>query len=61
MRPDLLPARVRFWTLGGLPYLLVYDAHRTPAQVLRVLHMARGLPLLLADWPGLSGEDPPTQ
>lgn len=49
LRPDLLPAPFRFWAVRGFPYLLVYDAGRLPAQVVRVLHMARDLPSLLGD------------
>ena len=49
LRPDLLPAPFRFWAVRGFPYLLVYDADRSPAQVVRVLHMARDLPSLLGD------------
>jgi plasmid stabilization system protein ParE len=48
-RPELLPAPFRFRAVRGFPYLLVYDVSRTPARVLRVLHMARDLPPLLAD------------
>lgn len=49
LRPDLLPAPFRFWAVRGFPYLLVYNASRSPAQVVRVLHMARDLPNLLGD------------
>ena len=49
LRPDLIPVPFRFWSVRGFPYLLVYDADRSPAQVVRVLHMARDLPNLLGD------------
>jgi plasmid stabilization system protein ParE len=49
MRPDLLPDRFRFWAVRGFPYLLVYDATRSPPQAVRVLHMARDLPAALTD------------
>jgi toxin ParE1/3/4 len=55
LRLDLLPSPYRFWRVPGFPYLLVYNAERHPARVLRVLHMARDLgPLLggLREWPG---------
>lgn len=51
-RPDLLPLHFRTWAVPGFPYLLVYDASRSPAQIVRVLHMARDIPPLLE---GLSG------
>lgn len=48
-RPNLLPAAFRFLAVRGFPYLLVYEAGRSPAQVVRVLHMARDLPNLFGD------------
>jgi len=55
LRLDLVPAPFRFWTVRGFPYLLVYNADRSPTQVVRVLHMARDLPTLLGDL----GTEPP--
>jgi toxin ParE1/3/4 len=49
IRPELLPAPFRFRAVRGFPYLPVYDSGQRPAKILRVLHMARDLPLLLAD------------
>ncbi len=46
VRLDLLPARFRMWP--GFPYLLVYDVDSSPVQIVRVLHMARDFPSLLA-------------
>jgi toxin ParE1/3/4 len=48
-RPSLGADRLRFLILRGFPYLMVYTADTTPPRVLRVLHMARDLPPLLAE------------
>ena len=48
LRPELAPAPYRFWRVAGFPYLIVYNAERDPPLVVRVLHMARDLPPLLA-------------
>jgi len=52
--PRIAPARleladesIRFLTLTGYPYLLVYDAGRVPPLILRVLHGARDIPAVL--------------
>jgi len=47
-RPTLADTRYRFLALRGFPYLLVYTADTEPPRVLRVLHMARDIPMLLA-------------
>lgn len=47
-RPDLADPPTRFLMVAGFPYLIVYDAERTPPLILRVLHGARDLPDLLA-------------
>lgn len=49
VRLDLAPARLRFWSLRGYPYLLVFDIDRTPPVVARFVHQARDLPVLLND------------
>ena len=49
IRLDLAPARFRFWSLRGYPYLLVFDIERTPPVVTRFVHQARDLPVLLND------------
>jgi toxin ParE1/3/4 len=46
--PVLADAPVRFLTLTGFPYVLVYDAAARPALILRMLHGARDLPELFA-------------
>lgn len=52
--PRIAPARleladepIRFLTLTGYTYILVYDANRTPPLILRVLHGARDIPAVL--------------
>jgi toxin ParE1/3/4 len=47
VRPDLAPARYRFWSLRGFPYLLVYDAEAEPPIILRLVHQSRDLPATL--------------
>lgn len=47
--PALAPARFRFWSLRGFPYLLVFDTDRTPPIVARVVHQSRDLPIILAN------------
>jgi toxin ParE1/3/4 len=47
-----VPPRYRFWPLTRFSYLLVYDSTRRPIEILRVVHMARDLPRLLADLRG---------
>jgi toxin ParE1/3/4 len=49
VRLDLAPARFRFWSLRGYPYLLVFDVDRDPPVVARFVHQARDLPVLLSD------------
>jgi len=49
VRLDLAPERFRFWALRGFPYLLVYDAEVQPARIIRIVHMARDLPVVLRD------------
>jgi toxin ParE1/3/4 len=59
-RPNLLPVQFRFWRVRGFPYLLVYDAERTPAQIVRVPHAARDLEPVLADVRSIPDEAAPT-
>lgn len=49
LRPALADIRYRFLSLRGFPYLLIYNADTDPPRVLRVLHMARDIPALLAE------------
>ena len=46
---NLAPARFRFWSLRGFPYLLVIDAEHDPPVVARFVHQARDLPAALDD------------
>lgn len=46
-RPQLVDPPIRFLVLSGFPYVVVYDAARTPPLVLRVLHTARDIHELL--------------
>jgi len=46
-RPDLAGEPYRFLALTGFPYVIVYNADRTPPLILRILHGARDLPELL--------------
>ena len=54
-RPDLAAPAYRFLSLTGFPYIVVYNAERQPPLIVRVLHGARDLPVLLATL----GEDLP--
>lgn len=47
LRPDLADAPYRFLVLTGFPYVIVYNASRTPPRIIRVLHGARDIPDLL--------------
>ena len=58
VRPDLLPADFRVWAVQGFPYLLVYDGRRSPPKIERVLHMARDLQPLLAEFASAADEAP---
>ena len=44
---ELAPARYRFWSLRGFPYLLVYDAKAEPPVIFRFVHQSRDLPAVL--------------
>src|SRR4051794_29764297 len=45
----LAPARFRFWSLRGFPYLLVVDTENDPPVIARFVHQARDLPAALND------------
>ncbi|MGH7044224.1 MAG: type II toxin-antitoxin system RelE/ParE family toxin [Acetobacteraceae bacterium] len=49
-RVELLPPRFRFWAVKGFDYLLVYNAEHPDRLILRVVHMARDLAPLLAEF-----------
>ena len=46
-KTELADPPVRFLTLTGFPYVIVYDSDRRPPLILRVLHGARDLPDVL--------------
>lgn len=46
LNPSLADAPIRFLTLTGFAYVLVYDAQASPALILRMLHGAHDLPEL---------------
>jgi toxin ParE1/3/4 len=48
-RPTLADERYRFVMLTGFPYVIVYNAKRTPPLIVRILHGARDQPRLLQD------------
>ena len=48
-RPALASDRYRFWPMRRYGYLLVYTDQTQPPRIVRVVHMARDLPRLLAD------------
>jgi toxin ParE1/3/4 len=61
LRPELAPPPYRFWRVADFPYLIVYNAARTPALVIRVLHMKRDLPPLLAGLANWLDLEPPVR
>jgi toxin ParE1/3/4 len=48
-RPDLTSENYRFLTLAGYPYVVIYEATRSPPVAARILHGARDIPALLQD------------
>ncbi|CAO3442319.1 type II toxin-antitoxin system RelE/ParE family toxin [Azospirillum largimobile] len=50
-RPDLAAPPYRFVSLTGFPYIVVYNAERHPPLIVRILHCARDLPVVLGDLP----------
>ena len=59
LRPALAPPPYRFWRIANFPYLIVDNAARRPPLLLRVLHMSRDLPALLAGVADLAEREPP--
>lgn len=51
IRRALGAERFRFLLLRGFPYVMVYTADTVPPRILRVLHTARDLPVILAELP----------
>jgi toxin ParE1/3/4 len=44
VRPEIVSAPYRLLALTGFPYVIIYNAERTPLRIIRVLHSARDLP-----------------
>lgn len=49
VRLEFAPERFRFLVLQRFPYLIVYEPDLKPPRILRVLHAAQDLAVLLAD------------
>ena len=49
VRLEFAPERFRFFILQHFPYLIVYEPDLTPPRILRVVHGAQDLAVLLAD------------
>jgi plasmid stabilization system protein ParE len=48
IRKDLTPLPLRFWVVQPHPnYLIVYDPEKRPLQIIRILHGARDLAVVL--------------
>lgn len=47
--PKLADTRFRFWSVSGFPYLMVYRPDTVPPSIVRFVHTARDLGLLLTD------------
>ena len=48
--PDLVGRYYRLWSLVTFPYVIVYDPRPDPPQIIRLVHTARDLGPLLADF-----------
>lgn len=48
-RSMLADLRYRFWPLQRHPYLVIYTNETRPPRIVRVVHSARDLPVVLAD------------
>jgi toxin ParE1/3/4 len=48
-RPALAADRFRFWSIRRYGYILVYTDETEPCRIIRIIHMARDLPVLLVD------------
>ncbi|HWB47945.1 MAG TPA: type II toxin-antitoxin system RelE/ParE family toxin [Stellaceae bacterium] len=49
VRSHLLRPAYRFLVLSGFPYLIIYNAERSPPEIVAIVHGARNLPPLLRD------------
>jgi toxin ParE1/3/4 len=48
-RQALAADRFRFWSIRRYGYILIYTDQTEPPRIVRIVHMARDLPALLAD------------
>jgi len=49
-RPDLTRRGLRFWTVSPFKkYVVIYDPDALPLRILRILHSARNIRVLLKD------------
>ena len=48
LEPALADACYRFWSISGFPYLLAYRPDTSPPSIIRFVHTARDLPVVLA-------------
>jgi plasmid stabilization system protein ParE len=49
-RPDLTRRALRFWTVSPFKkYVVIYDPDTRPLRILRILHSARNIRVLLKD------------
>ncbi len=49
LRPEIVEAPYRCFQLIGFPYVIIYNATRSPPRIVRILRGARDLPELLRD------------
>jgi toxin ParE1/3/4 len=47
LQPKIVSAPYRLLGLTGFPYVIIYNAERTPPRIMRALHAARDLPEVL--------------
>ena len=49
LKPQLASPPIRFFSLRGFPYVVVYTPDRDPPLIVRVLHGARDFPAVLRE------------
>ena len=55
VRPEFAPERFRFLVLRRFSYLVVYEPAQNPPRILRVVHGAQDLAVLLTELAGRGG------
>jgi plasmid stabilization system protein ParE len=49
-REDITRLPLRFWTVQAFPnYIIVYDPHTDPLQIIRILHARRDIQAILGE------------